>query len=254
MSRTSPKLAWLLYSSSLISVFLCGCHSDGTVSPQPMGLFPPTQGGANPQGVGAVQLDDRQKLNIQFALGKTLEGRGELEQAEAVYRKILDEHLEHRLALHRLAVVCGRQKRFQESEEFFRQALKADAKNAAVRGDFGYSLYLQRRWSEAEEQLQAAVRLDPENRRAHNHLGLVLAATHRPDEALAEFARAGCTPAQAQANLGLVAELNGRLGEARKAYEAASQADPANADLSRRIARLKESPSPPDSGIADLPL
>src|SRR5207253_9547824 len=104
-------------------------------------------------------------------------------------------------AVARLAVLCDQQGDFTESARLHRQALAAEPANADGYCDYGYSLYLQRHWPEAEAALRQAVAIAPDHRRALNNLGLVLARTGMQSEALAAFRKAGCTEADAHANL-----------------------------------------------------
>ena len=61
--------------------------------------------------------------------------------------------------------------------------------------------------------------------RAHTNLGLLLARTDRRDKAMTEFARAGCTEAEARANLAFALTLEQKPDEARQQYELALAVD-----------------------------
>src|ERR1700752_2467487 len=78
---------------------------------------------------------------------------------------------------------------------------------------------------EAEAALGRAIELKPDHQRAQNNLGMVLARSGRGAEALDAFRRAGCTQADAHANLAYGLTLNGSLPDAREQYERALAAD-----------------------------
>src|SRR5690606_13350297 len=70
--------------------------------------------------------------------------------------------------------------------------------------------------AEAEISLRQALAIAPDHRRSHNHLGVVLAHRGQPDQALAAFRRADCSPAQAHANLALILTLNHQSSDAQQ--------------------------------------
>ena len=185
-----------------------------------------------------TQLEPAQVSDVQLAFARTLENKGNKAEAAAVYARILQTQPEHAKALHRLAILRDQEGRFQESEKLFQQALKQDPGRPDIFCDIGYSYYLQHRWSEAEINLRQAIALSPDHRRAHNHLGLVLGHAGRSEEALAEFHRAGCTTAQAHANLAFTLSLERRLEEARQQYRLAQLADPKSEDIASRLREL----------------
>src|SRR5262249_45181445 len=174
----------------------------------------------------ACRLSASQAADVQVALGRTLERRGEEEQARAAYAEAVKQDPKRADALVRLAVLSDRQGHFQESEQLYRRALAACPTDADLYCNRGYSLYLQQRWEEAEQSLRQAIALRPDHLRAHNNLGEVLARTGRQAEALEEFHRAGCSPADAHANLALGLMLAGDWPEARQHYERALAANP----------------------------
>jgi Flp pilus assembly protein TadD len=163
----------------------------------------------------------RQAADVQYAIGRSLEMRGEGEQAIAAYREALKRDPDRADAQARLAILYDQQGRFDESAALYRSALAAQPGNPDLYCDMGYSLSLQHRWAEAEMNLRQAIALAPNHRRAHNNLGLVLAHAGRPDDALAEFRKGGCDEADAHVNLAFVLTLERSWPEARAHYERA---------------------------------
>jgi len=167
--------------------------------------------------------------DVKFALGRSLERGGELGPAAEAYREVLLKDPSRADACWRLAVLCDREAKFRESQDWYRKALAGMPGNAEIYCDVGYSLYLQQRWEEAEMNLRQALALAPDHARAHNNLGLVLAHIGKTDEALVEFRRAGCGEADGHVNLAYVLLLNKSWKEARRHYELALAADGSSA-------------------------
>ncbi len=185
------------------------------------------------------KLTARQAADVQVALARSLELRGEGEQAMAIYREALRRDPSRADAYLRLAILCDQHGKFDESAGLYRKALAAQPGNAEIYCDMGYSLSLQRRWAEAEMNLRQAVALAPNHRRAHNNLGLVLGHGGRLDEALAEFRKGGCDDAEAHVNLAFVLTLERCWPEARSQYEQALALQPASAAARKGLEELE---------------
>lgn len=172
-----------------------------------------------------ARLNNRQAADVQVALGRSCETRGETERALAAYADAVKRDPRRTDAYLRLAILSDMRGKFQDSAEYYRKALQSSPGNPDIFCDMGYSLYLQRRWAEAEMNLQQALALKPDLARAHNNLGLVLAHTDRTDLALAQFRQAG-SEADARLNLALALTMDQRWEEARTQYEQALAANP----------------------------
>ena len=183
------------------------------------------------------RISARQAADVQVALGRSLEKRGQPDPAMAAYAEALRRDPKRTEAYWRLAVLHDRQANFKTSAEMFRKALQTSPGNPEIYADMGYSLYLQRRWAEAEMNLRQALALKPDNARAHNNLGLVLAHSDRPEEALAEFRKTG-SEADARVNLALALCMEGQWDEARAHYQAALAANPQSASARKGLWQL----------------
>jgi tetratricopeptide (TPR) repeat protein len=125
-------------------------------------------------------------------------------------------------------VLYDQQCKFDEANSWHDKAVAAQPKNPDFHCNAGYSLYLQGNLIEAERGTRTCLALAPDHVRGHNNLGMILARTDRREEALAEFRRAGCTEADAQANLAYALTLERRWAEAEASYKRALAADPSS--------------------------
>jgi Flp pilus assembly protein TadD len=198
-------------------------------------------------------LKARQAADIKVAMGRTLEKRGDLEGAQAAYLEALRQDPNRADACARLAVLYDRQGKFARSAELYRLAHDLQGDSPSLCCNQGYSFYLQRRWADAEASLRRAIALGPAEPRAHNNLGLTLAHAGRPDEALAEFRKAGCNETEAEINLALALATEGSWVEARAHYEQALTADPSSARARKGLRDLDSLTAKAATATAALP-
>ncbi len=186
----------------------------------------------------AVTLGDSQVADVQVALGRTMESRGQSRQAIPLYAEAVRKDPRRADGWVRLAVNSDKEGMFSESAEYYQKALALEPDNADTYCNLGYSLYLQQRLPEAEAALQRAVELRPDHKRARNNLGLVLARAGRGADAMTAFRQAGCTQADAHANLAYALTLQGQLPEARAQYEQALALDANSASARKGLGEL----------------
>ena len=219
-----------LFAGTALTALLAGCQSSAPLHrPQSS----PNQGDER-----QPKINTRQTADVQIALGRSLEKRGETAQAMAAYREAVKQDPHRGDAYLRLAILHDQQGHFNEAAEFYAKALEAQPGDPEIYCDRGYSLYLQRRWADAEINLRQAIALKRDHARAHNNLGLVLAHTDRYDEALAEFRKGRCNQSDAHANLAFCQTMDGSLTDARKNYEIALAANPSSKTLQQSLRQL----------------
>ena len=180
-----------------------------------------------------VRLTPIQVADVQVALARTLESRGEAAEAAQAYAEALKHDPSRADACVRLAVLSAQRGQFAESTEYYGRALKLQPENPDIYCNLGYTLYLQHRWPEAEQALRQCITLKPDHQRAHNNLGMLLARTGPDAAALQEFRQAGCSEADTRVNLGYALSLNGDWQQARRGYEEALAMQPSS-DAARR--------------------
>jgi len=132
--------------------------------------------------------------------GRVEVGRGNLEQAQLHYRRVLQDEPDNVEAHHRLAVIADKGKQFDEADRHYRAALRVQPSDANLLSDMGYSQWLQGKYAEAERTLQEALRVEPGHERAINNLGLVYGSQRNYSKALAMFRMTG-SESEAQAKM-----------------------------------------------------
>ena len=190
-------------------------------------------------------------IEAEFEQGVSLHVQGKLDQAERLYRAVIQADGTHIGSLHNLGILCFQRGqyddaialtrevvrlrpdlavahnthavalrqlgRLDEAETCCREALRRAPDFAEAHNTLGDVLTASRRWEEAEACCREALRLQPEYAEAHNNLGAALTALGRPDEAeicCREALRLKPGNAAALHNLGTVLTALGRLDEA----------------------------------------
>ncbi|MHC4178475.1 MAG: tetratricopeptide repeat protein [Planctomycetota bacterium] len=240
---------------AVLLVSLAGCQTVDRAATK-LGLRKPTRrhAFAEMSELPPGEIDAKQKADVQMAVGRSLERQGALDQAINVYREVLRNDDSRADAARRLAVLYDLKGEFENSEEFYRAALSLEPNNAELFCDWGYRCYLRRDFQQAEINLRKAVSLNDGLARAHNNLGLLLGRTGRYDEALREFAKAGCSEADARSNLALALSLEGNTEAALEQYELALQRGPQSNTAREGLVALRAASSGAHSArIASVP-
>jgi tetratricopeptide (TPR) repeat protein len=143
--------------------------------------------------------------------------RGELAEAERIYRQILDLDPHHADALHLLGVLAHQVGRNDVAVELIRQAIAADKRPAAYHSNLGTAYQALGRFDEAAASYERALAINPNLAEAQMNLGAVFEAQGKHDLAEARFRRAlDLRPdlAEAHVNLGNILQAQGKLDEA----------------------------------------
>ena len=225
-------MSFIKHKSSLFSVMalsLAGCLTGSKHNPELLQL---------PKSEPAVKLSQPQVADMQFALGRTMEQRGEIDQAMQAYNEAIKQDPKRVDAHIRLGVLLTKQEKFTEAIASYQRAYDVEPQNPDLFCNLGYTLYLQSRWKESEKALKRCLAMKPDHQRAHNNLGLVMARTGRTDEAIQEFRQAGCTEADANINLAHAHTLNNNLNDARKCYETALALQPTSGAAKSGLANV----------------
>ena len=175
---------------------------------------------------------------MQLAVAQSVEEENHPDQAAKIYLDVIKKDSHSLVAYQRLGLLYAKQGQWALSQTYFEGAIKLAPKSPELQCDLGYAFYLQHRDKEAEACFKHALAFDANYGRAHNDLGLVMARGANENDALKEFARAGCTEAQAHANLALCYSMDNRLNDARLQYRLALAMDPNLAIAKSGIAAL----------------
>ncbi len=197
-------------------------------------------------------------MQAVFAAALRHHQAGRLEEAERLYRQVLQGDPKHADALHFLGVIAHQRGRDDVALELLRQAIAQNARvpsfhnnlgnvlkalgrleeavasyhqalalrpdHAEAHGNLGSALQAQGRLDAAAAAYRRALALKPGSAEIHNNLGNTLQAQGQWDEAIASYARALTIKpnyAEAHANLGNVLKAQGRLEEAVASYRRA---------------------------------
>jgi len=125
-----------------------------------------------------------------FNAAVQLHRQGQLDQAELIYRRILDETPRHADALHLLGVVAHQRGQFPRAVKLIRQAVELAPDAGAYYCNLAESCRMAGDAAAAAAAARRAIDLVPQNADAHNHLGLALQGQGQFAEAAAAFRRA----------------------------------------------------------------
>ena len=166
---------------------------------------------------------------------------GRIAEAEAAYRRALEQEADCADALNLLGVVLCQTGRNQQAVQYLERAVKLRPQDAACRNNLGLALQAAGAPEAAEKAFRRALALDPAYPEAHNNLGNLLLNQGRTEEAIAHYRQAlTLRPAYAHAanNLGNALRRARRLGEAEASYRNAVNLDPGYAEAYRNLGGL----------------
>ncbi len=158
-----------------------------------------------------------------------LHKQGNLDQAELIYRQILDETPAHPDALHLLGVVAHQRGHFKRAAILMQKAVALAPEAGPFYCNLAESLRMSGEIAAAVAAAQTATKLVPHSPDGHNHLGLALQMQGRLEESVAAFREAiELRPnfALAHNNLGGVLRDLNRTDEALEEYREAVRLAP----------------------------
>jgi predicted O-linked N-acetylglucosamine transferase (SPINDLY family) len=149
---------------------------------------------------------------------------GLLEEAEQLYRRILQAQPKNYDCLHMLGIIAFQRRDYAEAVRLIDIVVKHNPKFDAAHNNRGNALKEMKRFDEALASYDRAIVLKPDNFDALNNRGVVLYELRRLEEALASYDRAiALKPAHAEAfsNRGVVLNELRRFNEAIASYDQA---------------------------------
>jgi Tfp pilus assembly protein PilF len=174
---------------------------------------------------------------LQFASARMHESQGNIERADALYRKAIEGSPRDLNLLVHYARMHDRAGSPDRAAEIYRQALQAHPGEASIYNDLGLCLARQKKLGDAMGTLRRATELQPTNALYRNNLATVLVDAGRPDEALSHLI-AVHRPAAAHYNLGCLLYKAGRIDAAAGHLQQALAVDPQMSPAAELLASM----------------
>jgi len=162
-------------------------------------------------------------------LAKGLQQRLALNEAEAIYRRILEDLPEHPDSLHFLGLLQYQRGRPVEAVRFISEAVRVAPEYVDAYNNLGNIYREQERLDDAEICYRRVIELTPDHAGAYNNLGTVLRARGRLSEAAAAYQKAiDLNPGFPSPfeNMGNLLSQQGRVSEAVAHYSQAIVLNP----------------------------
>lgn len=195
----------------------------------------------------------QEQVRRRLRLALDYHRRGHLEQAAAVYRRVLAGDPHHPDALHLLGVLHYQRGEPEQAVELISQAIGALPAHAAFHDNLGNALQALDRPAEAVAAHRRALELAPRSAEAHNNLGRAWQKLADFDAARACYETAcQLRPRYATAwlNLGLLLRERGRPAEAAESLAAAVRCDPEQPEAHFQLALARQEAGDVEGAIA----
>jgi protein O-GlcNAc transferase len=166
---------------------------------------------------------------------------GRLDEAERLYRQILQADPHHADALHFLGVIAHQRGRNEVALELLNAAIAQNGRVASFHNNLGNVLKALGRLDEAAASYRRALTLKPDHAEAHANLGSALQAQGQLEAAAAAYRQAlSLKPGSAEThnNLGNTLQAQGKLDEAVAAYARALALKPGYAEAHGNLANV----------------
>lgn len=198
-------------------------------------------------------MDARLQSLIQKAA--TALSRGDLEETQALCRRVLDTDPNSVDALNLLSLVCKRGGDAAQAEDLMRAALGLDPARVDIRANLGNLLAALHRAEEAEAAYRQALRDQPAFRAARLGLARLLLASGRSEEAGDEartLVNRNSRDAEAWNVLGTSRRALGRVDDAEAAFRTALDIAPGYAVARHNLGALLASVSRSEEALVEL--
>jgi len=156
----------------------------------------------------------------KMAWAKRRAREGRLEEAEELYRELVEEDPTSVRALNNLGILLDEMGDPEEAVAQLRAAQRIEPQNQEIRGNLGAALGALGRYAEAEEELRTAFRMDPTNLEIRANLGILLFRRGLYEQAVAELAVVCAGKPDDGLSLFYRGEALNRLGRVDEAIEA----------------------------------
>ena len=184
--------------------------------------------------IRAVRVEAARVLSALPAEMLSSEQRKKFDSALEEFRETQQAMLDTPAAWLNLAVLASNRGQAEQSEAYYRAALKIDPYFVPAALNLSTLYSEQGRFGKAEGILRGGIEKVPQQGELHYSLGLLLAEANRIAEAVGSLERAAqLIPKRARVhyNYGLALQRLGRLGEAEKVLLEADRVDPSDPDI-----------------------
>jgi len=157
---------------------------------------------------------------------------GRLDQAQMMYRCVLDQQPRNADALHLLGVVEHQRGKHGAAIEYILRAIDVNPNVALYHNNLGSAYQSLNRFDEARKAVTASIALKPDVANAHYNLGVICNAQDTLEQAQSEFEHAlALQPdlTQAHYNLGVLLRRGGRYLDATHSFRRVLALEPGNA-------------------------
>jgi len=168
-----------------------------------------------------------------------LHRHGHIDEAEELYRRVLEVDPDQPDALGFLGIVAMHRGRIDEAIELIERALTIEPGNADRYNNLGNVLLAAERVDDALEAYRKSIELDPRHADAYNNLGVIYKAQRRFEESGRAYERAieiDASHIEAYNNYGNLLSAQGRVADAIKQYSKALILRPHDANARKYMA------------------
>ena len=183
-------------------------------------------------------LSETLTIGAAMSIAIECQKNGHVDQAEDIYRAILDQVPDHADAMHYLGVLGHQKGRHEEAVALIEQSLGLAPTQADWYSNLGIVLKARTKVDDAVTAFRRAIALDPGHVNAHNNLGVLLRAQGRSAEAEAAYRKAIDLDPDHQdvhQNLGILLYGQRRMPEAVASFCRVITLDPKHAQALRLL-------------------
>ena len=176
-------------------------------------------------------MSEKENLELKetFSVALSEHKKGNFENAEKMYNKILDMEPEHFGAVFLLGSLHAQIKNFHLANTLLQKAIRLNPNYAEAHYNFGNVLIAMGKEEKAIHSYQSAIKINPNYADAHNNLGNLLKKKHKTEEAIHSYKKAievNPNYADAYNNLGAIYMYLKKYNEAEIFYKKSLEIQP----------------------------
>lgn len=174
-------------------------------------------------------------------LGLAHHEAGRLDEAQAMYRCVLEQRPDHDEALHLLGVTEHQMGKHAAAIKLIRHAIELNSQVPLYHNNLGSAYQALRLFDEAGRSVASSIALKPDSANAHYNLGVIFDGRGEQEKAEASFRHAvSLQPdlAQAHFNLGILLRRNSRFLDAAHCFQRVVQLDVKNVNAQFLLAAM----------------